>query len=145
MEFNFTDTEGYGAFVFSKFRQVGIDIESRQRTANFTAIVDRRFTEQERAYVYQDGKLNHQRCVSIWTRKEAFGKATGMGINFQMNQRNLYDATASVDDAHEYRFQDDEGTDWRCLQLQFGSQFISSVVHQQHHELELKAFKSFEI
>lgn len=145
VEFNFTDTNGYGAFAFSKSRQVGIDIECLQRTANFKAIAERRFTEQELAYVYQDGTLNRQRCLGIWTRKEAFGKATGMGINFKMNQRNLYDTAASDDHQHEYRFQDDEGTHWRCLQLQFGNQFISSVVHEQHQELELKAFKSLQL
>lgn len=144
VEFNFTDTEGYGVFAFSKFRQVGIDIESRNREINLKAIAERRFTPTELDFVYQNGQLNRQRCLGIWTRKEAFGKATGRGINFQMNQRNLYDG-GDGGDAHECKFQDDDGTNWRCLQLQLGDKFISSVVHEEHQELTLKAFKSLQI
>jgi len=143
VEFNFTDTQGYGVFVFSKFRQVGIDIESCDRKINFKGIADRRFTKQELDFVYQNAELNPQRCLSIWTRKEAYGKATGMGINFQMNQRNLYQA--STDNSYEYKFEDDNQTKWRCLQLQLGDQFISSVVHEGHQQLKLKAFKSLKI
>lgn len=141
LEFNFTDTEGFGVFVFTKHRQVGVDIESLYRKSNFKAIAERRFTQQELDYVYQDGELNTQRCLCIWTRKEAFGKATGMGINFQMNQRNLYGGRARG----EHRFEDEHGVKWRCLQLQLGKSFISSVVHEQHTELELKAFRSFKV
>jgi len=139
LEFNFSDTDGYGAFAFSKSRQVGIDIESLDREANFKAIADRRFTKQELEFVYQDGQLDTQRCLSIWTRKEAFGKATGVGINFQMNEQNLF---VAGDCSHEYQFRDSDGTNWRCLQLAFGDQFISSVVHEQHQELSIKAFNS---
>ena len=143
VEFNFTDTQGYGVFAFSKRRQVGIDIESSSRKINFKGIADRRFTKQELDFVYQNAELNPQRCLSIWTRKEAYGKATGMGINFQMNQRNLYQA--STDNSYEYKFEDDNETKWRCLQLQLGDQFISSVVHEGHQQLKLKAFKSLKI
>lgn len=141
LEFNFTDTQGFGAFAFTKHRQVGIDIESLHRESNFKAIAERRFTQQELDYVYQDGVLNAQRCLCIWTRKEAFGKAAGMGINFQMNQRNLYGGQAR----NEHRFEDEQGVKWRCLQLQLGKAFISSVVHEQHTELELNAFRSFKV
>ncbi len=144
LEFNFTDTQGYGVFVFSKFRHVGVDIENRFREINFKAIADRRFTVQELEFVYQNGELNHERCLSIWTRKEAYGKATGMGINFQMNQQNLFSGDSDGKSRYEYDFQDRDGTDWRCLQLEFGDHFIASVVHQEHLRLRLRAYKSFE-
>jgi 4'-phosphopantetheinyl transferase len=142
VEFNFTDSKGYGVFAFSRGRSVGVDIECRAREINFKAIADRRFTEQELAFVYQDGSLNKQRCLAIWTRKEAFGKATGLGINFKMNQRNLYSAD---DHAYQHKFRDNDNIPWRCLQLQLGDQFIASVVHQEHHELAVKSFKSLQI
>lgn len=142
VEFNFTDTNGYGVFAFSRGRQVGVDIESRTRDINFKAIADRRFTQQELAFVYENGELNRQRCLAIWTRKEAFGKATGLGINFKMNQQNLYSAE---NDAHQHKFRDHQDLPWRCLQLQLGDQFIASVVHQEHHELTVKPFKSLRI
>lgn len=142
VEFNFTDTDGYGVFAFSLGRQVGVDIESRARKINFKAIADRRFTQQELEFVYQNGKVNTERCLAIWTRKEAYGKATGLGINFKMNQRNLY---SHNNDVHQHKFRDSDGELWRCLQVQLGDQFIASVVHQQHRELTVKTFKSLHI
>ncbi|MFT6407188.1 MAG: 4'-phosphopantetheinyl transferase [Arenicella sp.] len=142
LEFNFTDTNGYGVFAFSRGRQVGVDIESRTRKINFKAIADRRFTKQELAFVYQNGELNRQRCLAIWTRKEAFGKATGLGINFKMNQQNMY---SNESDAYQHTFADEHNTPWRCLQLQLGDQFIASVVHQEHQDLSIKAFNSLQI
>ncbi|MFQ3245393.1 MAG: 4'-phosphopantetheinyl transferase [Arenicella sp.] len=142
LEFNFTDTNGCGVFAFSRGRQVGVDIESRSRKINFKAIADRRFTRQELEFVYQNGELNTQRCLAIWTRKEAYGKATGQGINFKMNQRNLYSAE---NDVHQHDFLDGNGEPWRCLQLQLGDQLIASVVHQEHQDLTVKTFKSLHI
>jgi 4'-phosphopantetheinyl transferase len=142
LEFNFTDTNGYGVFAFSRGRQVGVDMESRARKINFKAIADRRFTEQELEFVYQNGELNTQRCLAIWTRKEAYGKATGLGINFKMNQRNLYSAEGDV---HQHTFLDGDGKPWRCLQFQLDEQMIASVVHHQHQELVVKSFKSLHI
>jgi 4'-phosphopantetheinyl transferase len=142
VEFNFTDTNGYGMFAFSRGRQVGVDIESRARKINFKPIADRRFSQQELEFVYQNGELNTERCLAIWTRKEAYGKATGQGINFKMNQQNLFSAE---NDVHQHTFLDSDGEAWRCLQLQLGEQMIASVVHQQHQELAVKSFKSLTI
>jgi phosphopantetheinyl transferase len=144
IEFNFTDTEGYGVYAFSKSRQVGVDLESRFREIDFEAIAERRFTQTELDFVYQDGTLNTQRCIGIWTRKEAFGKASGMGINFKMNQRNLYQSGLDGEPSHEIKFTDDAAIPWRCLQLQLGDNFIASVVHEHHSELELKAYRSLQ-
>lgn len=137
LQFNFTDTAGHGVFVFTKHQQVGVDIEHLDRQANFKMIANKRFTEQERNFVYKDGKIDNQRCLAIWTRKEAFGKAAGVGINFQMNQRNLYDKQCRGED---FKFVDN-GNAWTCLQLALGDTFISSVVYEGHKKLNVRAFK----
>ena len=142
VEFNFTDTEGYGVFAFSRGRQLGVDIESRTREINFEAIAERRFTQRELTFVYQNGELNKQRCLAIWTRKEAFGKATGVGINFKMNQQNL---VGDQDHTKHYKFLDTHGAPWCCLPLQLDDQLVASVVHQYHSDLNVKAFKSLKI
>ena len=140
IEFNFTDTtannQSYGLFAFCLNNSVGVDIEAMSRTSNFSKIANRRFTEQELAYVKEaSGELNPQKCLAIWTRKEAYGKATGKGINFQMNERNLISA-----EDHEYHF-NDEQKDWRLLQIQPEKDFIACVVHETHQPLSIKAFK----
>lgn len=146
IEFNFTDTDGYGAFAFSKHRQVGIDIEMVTRDANFDAIAKRRFTSTELEFVYQNGILNKRRFLAIWTRKEAYGKARGVGINYQMNARNLYSKNGDLStENNEHLFSDNHDTPWRCLQFYFEDSFIASVVHEGHQKLDIQAYKSFRL
>jgi len=72
--------------------------------------------------------------LAIWTRKEAYGKATGAGVNFQMNQRNLQGQSG-----FEFNF-NDEKQDWRLHQIQPNRDFIACVVHESHQPLPIKAF-----
>lgn len=141
IKFNFTDTtirnKTYALYAFCRDKEVGVDLEARSRSNNLRRIAQRRFTEQELRYVTDgNGQINPQRSLAIWTRKEAFGKAVGVGINFPMNQRNLVG-----EKPHEYNFTDNE-RDWRLLQIQPNSTLIGSVVHESHQKLSIKAFSS---
>ena len=143
IQFNFTDTnidnQHYGLFAFCRQHLVGVDLESCNRSSDFEKIARRRFSETELSYASNtDGTINHQRCIAIWTRKEAYGKAIGKGINFQMNQRNLV-SDDYVNTPFSYDFNDGEH-DWRLLQLQPSPKFVASIVHQSHQNLEIKAF-----
>jgi len=139
IHFNFTDTQStngsVGAFVFSRHHEVGIDIEARSRKCDFAAISNSRFTPAELDFATTDGVVNAEKFLAIWTRKEAFGKATGKGINFKMNQQNLSSGTD-----FELDFLDNQDQPWRLQQLEFGDELIVSVVHEGHQKLETRAF-----
>ncbi len=141
LQFNFTDTcidgDFYGVFAFCKQRQVGVDIEWLGRDANFAAIAASRYCQQEQEYVADnDNTANGGRCLAIWTRKEAFGKALGKGINFKMNALNL----ASPGE-FELNFSSHE-ENWRLEQIQLTEDTISCVAYQGHQPLNIRAFKS---
>jgi len=141
LQFNFTDTSAndisYGLYAFCWNRQVGVDLEALNRSGDFARIAKRRFTPPELEYVSQDnGELDTHKCLAIWTRKEAYGKATGKGINFQMNERNL-----RGHNPHEHEFNDSK-EDWRLIQVQPDNDFIGCVVHETHQPLTIKAFNS---
>lgn len=139
IQFNFTDTtfdqNSYGLFVFCRHRLLGVDIESLNRVANFSEISDKRFSPEEQQFVTNhDGKINPQRCLAIWTRKEAFGKAIGKGINFKMNVLNL-----ASPDAYKLDFVSHD-EDWHLQQIQLPNDFISCIAYQGHQALDIKAF-----
>jgi len=141
IQFNFSDTQvdgvGFGLFAFCKSHSVGVDLESLHRDIDFSAIAKKRFSDEELEYVTDsDGNISNQRSLAIWTRKEAFGKATGKGINFQMNKLNLI-GTDSFELNFEY-----ESEPWRLQQIQLKPNFIACVCHQQHQKLDIKAFAS---
>jgi len=142
IEFNFTDTsvknEIFGLFAFCRNKAVGVDLESLSRSGtNIAKIAKRRFTTQELDYVQDaQGNINKHKSLAIWTRKEAYGKAIGQGINFQMNERNL------VGDQHcQYGFSDHQ-QQWQLYQIQPTENFIASVVHAGAQPLLIKAFNS---
>jgi 4'-phosphopantetheinyl transferase len=143
-EFNYTDTHAdsraIGLFAITKTNAVGIDIEAISRRSNFTAIANKRFSDDELGFVKDEhGSVDPARFLSIWTRKEAYGKATGMGINFRMRDMNL--ASSGAFDLN-FLADQPEQPPFRLHQFQVGKRFIAAVVHQSHQPLEIKAFKS---
>ncbi|MFT5573078.1 MAG: 4'-phosphopantetheinyl transferase [Cryomorphaceae bacterium] len=137
IEFNFTDTsaqgESFGVFAFSRSRVVGVDIEALDRRSDFSAIAERRFSQAELIKV--GTPLDPEKFLAIWTRKEAYGKATGLGINFRMNQRNLVDG-----DSHNFSIVDDKQDQWQLSQIALGDKFISALVYSGAQSLSMKAF-----
>lgn len=152
LEFNFTDTQyqndHFGLFGFARAKAVGVDIESRHRKIELRKLIDRRFTQNERNYIIQaDNAINKTRGLSVWTRKEAYGKATGQGINFQMNEQNLIGLVKTPAEQQQaslkpYNFEDKDAQKWRCLTVNLGDNFVASCVHAGHDALSLSAFNS---
>lgn len=143
LEFNFTDTQHqgqfYGLFGFTKTNAIGVDLESRHRNIDLSKLITKRFTQEERAYVQKNKSIDRARGLSIWTRKEAYGKATGQGINFKMNEHNFAHQNAN---SASFNFIDTKKQPWRCLPLNLGDDFVASCVHESHSELTVCAFNS---
>lgn len=147
LDFNFTDTQyigtngqtqAVGLFAFSRRRELGVDIEALSRNGNFEAIVERRFSDREKAAVMDAaGRINSARFLSIWTRKEASGKATGQGINFKMRERNLFEEDSPI-----LNYSDENNRDWRLIQLRIHPSLIACIVHAEHTPTNIKAFNT---
>ncbi len=140
IHFNFTDTShngrSYGLLAFSLGREIGVDIESLHRETDYSTIVNRRFSVTEQQLVKdENGQVNPQRFLCLWTRKEASGKATGQGINFKMRERDLVEGHAA-----ELNYFDENDTPWHLTQLRISDSLIGCVVHQGHDDLALRAF-----
>lgn len=59
---------------------VGIDVEEIKPDFNFTDLIPLSFSPEERQYIGANGK-SRVRFYELWTRKEAFVKAIGSGID----------------------------------------------------------------
>ena len=145
LRFNFTDTlfsnsnnqtKSVGLFAFSLTSELGVDLEALSRKGNFSDIVARRFTPHEQQFVTdKNGQIDPELFLSIWTRKEASGKATGQGINFKMNQRSLIDDNAAVQS-----YVDEKQKTWMLHQLRICDSLIGCLVHEGHEALTLKTY-----
>ena len=114
LQFNSTDTKDEALFAVCRSAEVGIDIELESRIVRHQEISLRKFSQQELEQYHDCPKSRRKQFfLKIWTRKEAYGKAKGVGIRYRLNSVNL------VDDAGSDRLavQDDDGTIWEIIQF----------------------------
>jgi 4'-phosphopantetheinyl transferase len=86
VHFNLTHSHGAVALAVSKDREVGIDIEDRQRKVEYLALAERYFAAAEARHLQQVSDLNlRDAFFAIWTLKEAYVKAIGRGLSFPLD------------------------------------------------------------
>jgi len=87
VQFNVSNSVGMVVCLVAEGAEVGVDVESHARSSNIMTVVERVFSEAERA---QLDKLDHaaklDRVLSLWTLKEAYIKARGMGLALPLEE-----------------------------------------------------------
>jgi 4'-phosphopantetheinyl transferase len=81
LEFNLSHTQGRAVYAFTRHRPVGIDVEALRTVPSADLIVAQQFAPEEQAAYHALSEADRQRgFLNGWTRKEAFIKATGEGL-----------------------------------------------------------------
>jgi 4'-phosphopantetheinyl transferase len=81
LRFSVSHAGDLALLAFSRGRETGVDIESRQRLKNWKSVAERIFSEREKQEL--NSLTEMMRTVAFyngWTRKEAYLKATGEGL-----------------------------------------------------------------
>jgi len=82
VEFSISHSEDALLYAFTKKRDVGIDIEYVRPIPEMVKIVDDYFQNDEKnKFKVLPPHLQEEFFFKVWTRKEAFLKATGKGLN----------------------------------------------------------------
>ena len=90
--FNYTLSRDKVLYAISQQRHLGIDMEVFPRTINASLMARRKLTEREREnWLGLPSELGNDSMLCCWTRKEAYGKAVGVGIRFELGQVELFD------------------------------------------------------
>jgi 4'-phosphopantetheinyl transferase len=91
VEFNYTLSRGYALYGFSLDREVGVDIEIFPREIDVRGFTRRILSaEEKKCWQTIPGIQQNESMLACWTRKEAYGKALGVGIRYAMNQVKLF-------------------------------------------------------
>lgn len=86
LRFSLSHTQGLVACAVTR-SAVGVDVEHTDREADLTAIAEASFSPPERADLGRlAGSAWRQRFFDLWTLREAFVKAQGMGLSFPLQQ-----------------------------------------------------------
>ena len=77
--FNLSHTRGLVACIVAPTGDVGIDVEYLNRSTDWRRIAERYFSGEELAQL-ERGPTDRERFYELWTLKEAFAKALGVGV-----------------------------------------------------------------
>jgi 4'-phosphopantetheinyl transferase len=95
LSFNLSHSHGLVACVVTVHADVGVDVESVTRTTDWRSIVPRYFSAAEVAQIDRlPAPEQTGRFFELWTLKEAFAKALGVGLS-QSLDATCFDLTAS--------------------------------------------------
>lgn len=120
LHFNLSHS-GDGALYAVALREVGVDLESHDRTTDYLAILDRVCTRRERvSFQALPPHVQREAFFACWTRKEAVAKASGDGLAGGLRHLEVcFWENSLADDRSCLR--DAEGREWSVLTLPLGS------------------------
>lgn len=109
--------------------EVGVDVESSARAAGIVPLAGRVFSAAERAQLDAlPAAERPARALSLWTLKEAYIKARGMGLSLPLQRISfLFDAPQTIRFEVEPGVDDDPGR-WRFCQFDHAGHRIALAV-----------------
>jgi 4'-phosphopantetheinyl transferase len=129
LHFNLTHSNGAIALAVSLDREVGIDIESRHRPAEYLLLAQRFFTESEAQHLHGlDEQQRRDAFFAIWTLKEAFVKGIGRGLSFPLD---AFCFELELDRLVAFKpLADFVSPDWHFQQFNLGEQHCGAIAIQ---------------
>ena len=137
IQFNLSHAPGLGVAVFTHGAEVGVDVEDTRRTVDQEGIAGRYFSDTEKKWLATLTPVQrHEAFFSLWTLKEAMGKAMGKGLahtldaaRFRVEEGKI---TASLHDP-----QAGSAEHWRFLRFSSGEHHQLAVALRSASPLEL--------
>jgi 4'-phosphopantetheinyl transferase len=119
LDFNLSHAGGYSLLGIVRTQRVGVDVECLDREAGALDTILTTFTPQEQHWAAQapPGRRRDRRVLRLWTLKEAYSKARGLGLGLPFDEF----AFTLDDDRGVLAFQppaDDPSGRWRFVELE---------------------------
>lgn len=87
IHFNVSHSQGHALFAFSRGRELGIDLERIRSDIDCEQLSERCFSPVERQLLNAvSSHLRRRAFFACWTRKEAYVKATGLGLTLPLEE-----------------------------------------------------------
>jgi len=127
LRFNLSNTPGLVVCLVSAHHEVGVDTELRTRARSILDIASTVFAADElRELLALEGDVQAQRAVTLWTLKEAYIKARGMGLALPLD-KFAFRFGADVRIAMDPSLGDDADR-WQFRTLELGPHVISTAI-----------------
>lgn len=99
--FNLSDTKDAVVVAIGGADELGVDIETVERRTDHDLVAGHYFTPDEVAHIQAGGAEGKRRFLTLWTRKEAVLKASGVGIMEDLHALRVLDGTQVLTIRHE--------------------------------------------
>jgi 4'-phosphopantetheinyl transferase len=114
LQFNLSHSGGLAVFALGRRGLVGVDVEQVRPVPNLSPLAERFFSAREYAEIQRlSGEEAQRGFFRIWTRKEAWLKATGQGITGPLKSVEVLGSSGDV----EVRAEPRDGTGEQRLRL----------------------------
>ena len=128
LTFNVSHAHGFVLYVFTRGREVGIDLERIRPEAAHDGVAERFFSSREvstlRALPRHAQPIGFFNC---WTRKEAYIKARGEGLTIPLNQFDVSLVPGEPAALLESRVDPADTNRWTLRSLDMGTQYIAAL------------------
>jgi 4'-phosphopantetheinyl transferase len=136
--FNLTHSGGFVALAISD-GEVGIDIENLRPVSTAQRLAQRFFSPEERKHVFElDGEARDRAFLRIWTQKEAYLKATGLGVGMPLRGVETEADPQAPPRLHAVGGDQAEAAHWTLVEADIPGAVCTIAVRGPEAELEVQ-------
>jgi len=145
LQFNLSHTSGLVAWVVTRDRAAGIDVEDRRRMRDVDGVAPHCLAPSELADVQaRHGDDQRDRFLAYWTFKEAYLKARGAGLSLPLQEFAIAIGQAAGATIAFHGIADQPG-DWQLVALRLTGDHAGALAIQTPQPLEVKLLEAAEI
>lgn len=132
IKFNASHSNKLVVYAITQNTEVGIDLEYIREVSKADKIVSRYFGEEENDFYYsQPDDKKDLAFFTLWTRKEAYSKARGMGIGLPGKKFDLN----LVSPTH-YKAIENREPEWSIIDIDIDSAYVAAIATERR-DLEI--------
>jgi 4'-phosphopantetheinyl transferase len=130
--FNLSNSLGLVVCLISEGAEVGVDVEPRTRAGSVAEVGPRMFSQREQAQLEAlPARARPERALHLWTLKEAYIKARGMGLALPLNEFSfVFKEGESIHMEIDPSLRD-EPEHWRFCLLEYAAHCIALMVENR--------------
>lgn len=141
--FSISHTDDYVFLAVSPRLRLGLDAEPVGRQVEFSAM-RRFFTAAEARYVLQQPQDTRRRILELWTLKEAYVKALGLGLHLGLTSFSFAHPSAGGQVEKAFTGRSDDRSAWRFFELALPGEHLGACCVGDAHPKQVPQMQLFD-
>jgi len=133
LSFNLSHSAGKALLGLARGREIGVDIEFIQKQFNWEQLAQRFFAPQEVDMLRSVPQESRNRAFfACWTRKEAYLKAKGLGLNLPLKDFSVSLAPGESAALLRHEREPDEVQRWSLADIRVSPDYVAAIAVEGH-------------